>query len=138
MSESLSAGGFFVQMPCGPRKSGMPDSVEIPAPVSATTRAAASIQRHTLSILSLIALTPGVRRPAVEVVIGQALVHQPGTLIEHAGAAGELQGIHANLLVIAGVVSLVQFVTPSKLGPYCVPYHFEEFDPVACRGARAA
>ena len=32
------------QAPCGPRKSGMPDSVEMPAPVSTTTRRAASIQ----------------------------------------------------------------------------------------------
>jgi hypothetical protein len=31
----LSASGFFVQMPLGPRKSGMPDSVDMPAPVSA-------------------------------------------------------------------------------------------------------
>src|SRR5262249_50010551 len=36
MSESFSAEGSLVQMPCGPRKSGMPDSVEIPAPVSTT------------------------------------------------------------------------------------------------------
>src|SRR6476661_6776954 len=49
MSESFSARGFFVHTPCGPRKSGMPDSVEIPAPVSATMRAASRTQRRTSS-----------------------------------------------------------------------------------------
>ena len=34
----FSASGFFVQMPWGPRKSGMPESVEIPAPVSTMMR----------------------------------------------------------------------------------------------------
>src|ERR1043165_7537007 len=41
MFESFSAPGFLVQMPCGPRKSGMPDSVEMPAPVSTTIWSAA-------------------------------------------------------------------------------------------------
>ena len=36
----FSAAGFFVQTPFGPRKSGMPESVEMPAPVSTTTRCA--------------------------------------------------------------------------------------------------
>src|SRR6476659_2273629 len=40
MDESFSAAGFLVQTPCGPRKSGIQDSVEMPAPVSATTRRA--------------------------------------------------------------------------------------------------
>src|SRR5262245_58524376 len=47
MFESFSAIGFLVHTPCGPRKSGMPESVEMPAPVSATTRLASSIQRLT-------------------------------------------------------------------------------------------
>src|SRR5438093_1153032 len=45
----FSAAGSFVHTPCGPRKSGMPESVEIPAPVSATTRVDSSIQRRTVS-----------------------------------------------------------------------------------------
>src|SRR5690554_1446770 len=45
MSESLSAFGFLVQTPCGPRKSGMPESVEIPAPVRTTMRWAEVSQR---------------------------------------------------------------------------------------------
>src|SRR3954447_16210085 len=49
MFESFSALGSFVQTPCGPRKSGMPDSVEMPAPVSATMRVAAATQRRTSS-----------------------------------------------------------------------------------------
>ena len=48
MFESFSAFGFFVQTPCGPRKSGMPDSVEMPAPVSATMRELASTQLRAI------------------------------------------------------------------------------------------
>src|SRR5207237_4415804 len=47
MLDCFSASGFFVHTPCGPRKSGMPESVEMPAPVSATTRSASAIQRCT-------------------------------------------------------------------------------------------
>ena len=42
MWDARSAPGFFVQRPSGPRKSGMPESVEMPAPVSSTMRRAAS------------------------------------------------------------------------------------------------
>src|SRR5262249_15670358 len=49
MVASFSASGFFVQTPWGPRKSGIPDSVEMPAPVSATIRRAAAIQPRTVS-----------------------------------------------------------------------------------------
>src|SRR2546426_7655074 len=48
MFDSLSAFGSLVQTPCGPRKSGMPDSVEIPAPVNATIRLDPSTQPRTL------------------------------------------------------------------------------------------
>src|SRR6185436_18220178 len=44
MSESFSAAGLRVHTPCGPRKSGMPESVEMPALVSATMRRAPSTQ----------------------------------------------------------------------------------------------
>src|SRR3954471_14804882 len=47
MLESFSALGSFVQTPCGPRKSGIPDSVEIPAPVRTTTCDESSTQRLT-------------------------------------------------------------------------------------------
>ena len=36
MFEAFSASGFFVQTPLGPLKSGIPESVLIPAPVSIT------------------------------------------------------------------------------------------------------
>jgi hypothetical protein len=55
MFESRSAFGFLVQTPFGPRKSGMPDSVEIPAPVSATIRAAVAISREAAASRSLTA-----------------------------------------------------------------------------------
>src|SRR5262249_32374922 len=51
MVASFSASGFFVQTPWGPRKSGIPDSVEMPAPVSATIRRAAAIQPRTVSTI---------------------------------------------------------------------------------------
>ena len=41
----FSAAGFLVHTPLGPRKSGMPDSVEMPAPVSTTTWRAAEPAR---------------------------------------------------------------------------------------------
>src|SRR5687768_3815236 len=47
MFDIFSASGFFVHRPCGPRKSGMPESVEMPAPLRTTTRSAASIQERT-------------------------------------------------------------------------------------------
>src|SRR5882672_5305371 len=50
MLDIFSASGFFVHSPCGPRKSGMPESVEIPAPLKTTMRLAASIQLRTCSI----------------------------------------------------------------------------------------
>src|SRR4051812_26529957 len=50
MLDIFSASGFFVHSPCGPRKSGMPESVEMPAPVSTTTRCASAIHCLTSSI----------------------------------------------------------------------------------------
>src|SRR5260221_368196 len=50
MLESFSASGSFVHSPCGPRKSGIPDSVEIPAPVRITMRLASSIHARTEAI----------------------------------------------------------------------------------------
>src|SRR3954468_18494481 len=47
MLDIFSACGFFVHTPCGPRKSGMPESVEMPAPVSATMRRASPTQLLT-------------------------------------------------------------------------------------------
>src|SRR6185295_2421478 len=49
MFDIFSACGFFVHTPCGPRKSGMPESVEMPAPVRATMRSAPAIQLLTSS-----------------------------------------------------------------------------------------
>src|SRR4051794_22939921 len=51
MLDIFSASGLRVHRPCGPRKSGMPESVEMPAPLSTTTREADSIQPRTVSVL---------------------------------------------------------------------------------------
>src|SRR4051812_50121145 len=58
MLDNRSAFGFVVQTPCGPRKSGMPDSVEMPAPVRATTRLAVAIHRRTSSRGSVMFRSP--------------------------------------------------------------------------------
>src|ERR1700716_2462617 len=50
MLESFSASGSFVHSPCGPRKSGIPDSVEMPAPVRITIRLATSTHARTEAI----------------------------------------------------------------------------------------
>ena len=44
MLADFSAPGFLVQTPLGPRKSGMPLSVEMPAPVSTATASASGHQ----------------------------------------------------------------------------------------------
>src|SRR5687768_8516429 len=53
MLDIFSASGFLVHSPCGPRKSGMPESVEMPAPVRTTTRLAASTQERASWIKAL-------------------------------------------------------------------------------------
>src|SRR5688572_19006392 len=62
MFDSRSAFGSRVQTPCGPRKSGMPDSVEMPAPVNATMDSASSTQAATDSIRESLA-TKSTRYP---------------------------------------------------------------------------
>src|SRR5437763_2764252 len=52
MSESFSASGSRVHTPFGPRKSGMPDSVDMPAPVRTTTRLADSTHSRTVVIVA--------------------------------------------------------------------------------------
>src|SRR5215475_4410921 len=46
-NSSNGIGRFLVQIPPGERKSGMPHSVEIPAPVNGTTTEAASISSRS-------------------------------------------------------------------------------------------
>src|SRR5580658_2336264 len=68
----FSASGFFVHTPCGPRKSGMPESVEIPAPVSTTTRRACSISpraRARSAVWSTMGGPYAPRMPAVDIDI---------------------------------------------------------------------
>ena len=64
MLEAFSAAGFFVHTPWGPRKSGIRESVEIPAPVSTATRSAASISvaatRTASSMARFSSLVPSV------------------------------------------------------------------------------
>src|SRR6185312_8396635 len=62
MFDIFSASGFFVHTPCGPRKSGMPESVEMPAPVSATTRSASCTQERTCAVFLLAMPNSNLRR----------------------------------------------------------------------------
>ena len=62
MFDIFSATGFFVHTPCGPRKSGMPESVEMPAPVSATTRSASRTQERTCAVFLLAMPNSNLRR----------------------------------------------------------------------------
>src|SRR5438552_16213348 len=50
MFDIFSASGFLVHTPCGPRKSGIPESVLMPAPVRTATRSAWAIQLATSAI----------------------------------------------------------------------------------------
>src|SRR5215211_754035 len=62
MFDNRSAFGSRVHTPCGPRKSGMPESVEMPAPVSATTRCAASTHDRTCAVISAVMTHSNLRR----------------------------------------------------------------------------
>src|SRR4030088_744445 len=64
MSDSRAAFGLRVHTPFGPRKSGMPDSVEMPAPVSATMRVEADTRRQAAATRSLIAPVYAGRQPS--------------------------------------------------------------------------
>src|SRR5215471_11544157 len=66
------APGFRVHSPCGPRKSGIPESVEIPAPVSTVTARTSRAHEGTTSSARLpstpkplsLSSTPGERDPS--------------------------------------------------------------------------
>src|SRR6476620_6881195 len=67
MCEVRSAFGFLVQTPFGPRKSGIPLSVEMPAPVSTTMALAAWIHERAVdrtdgSTTEISAIGPGYGR----------------------------------------------------------------------------
>ena len=52
MWELRWAAGFLVHTPCGPLKSGMPESVEMPAPVRAMTRLPSATTARATSMAS--------------------------------------------------------------------------------------
>src|SRR5438105_13065962 len=62
MLDIFSATVFLVHSPCGPRKSGMPESVEMPAPVSATMRRDSSTQARTRAVFSVAMSHSNLRR----------------------------------------------------------------------------
>src|SRR5215468_3538531 len=103
MVDIFSASGFLVHTPCGPRKSGMPESVEMPAPVSTTTRRASSIQavaawRRSRLMVGRIVLNfgRGVEAPQTSREPGR----RSGTTAPHdrAGPADRARGVRRDLL----------------------------------------
>src|SRR4051812_6710253 len=56
MLDIFSASGLRVQTPCGPRKSGMPESVEMPAPLSTTIFEADPTQPRTVPVVVMAGL----------------------------------------------------------------------------------
>src|SRR5258705_5461230 len=56
MFDICAASGLRVQRPCGPRKSGMPESVEMPAPLRTTIFEADSTQPRTVSVVVMAGL----------------------------------------------------------------------------------
>jgi hypothetical protein len=73
----------------------------------------------------------------MQVVLAHALVGERVEAVEVPFDACEIQHIEPDLLVIAGVVALVQFVPGAKLSTDGVPDHFEEFDTLFGGAVRA-
>src|SRR6476469_1245414 len=57
MFDAFSSAGLRVHTPFGPRKSGIPESVEMPAPVSTTTRPAAAIAARAEASSSVVTVS---------------------------------------------------------------------------------
>src|SRR5262245_57857348 len=113
MSDSFSASGLRVQTPCGPRKSGMPESVEMPAPVSTTTRLAESIQLRAASRVALLMVVRvrGDSSPfsSLELVESLRIIHQEllsGSLVGRT-LPEEVIELHRAHLVVEGKMRIV-------------------------------
>src|SRR6187549_2026124 len=94
MVACFSASGFFVHTPCGPRKSGMPESVEMPAPVRTTMRDDSSTQRRapaTAASRSPPEVDEGSRREGGSYMV-TLRVWLAGGVLTWSMAAGELSG----------------------------------------------
>src|SRR6478672_2190445 len=86
MCADFSASGFFVHTPLGPRKSGMPESVEMPAPVSTTMRRASSTQRRTSPIGSRSTPETSMSSPATPLPFDSLIVFPwPDPVVEAVG-----------------------------------------------------
>ena len=102
-------------------------------------RQAAGGRSHTrLQSKRLLILQPGPINPSVQIIIGEALIDEFQALIQRAGAPGETDGIHADLLVVAGVIPLVQLMASAELGSDRVPKQLEQLDALVRRSAGAS
>src|SRR5689334_20164096 len=109
MSAFFSASGFLVHTPCGPRKSAMPDSVEIPAPVRTTMRSASSIQRLTSASVDMKNATPGKKRTMLLILLIVLIVLVLGGGFGYGGGRYRGGGIGLGGLLI--VILLILLLT---------------------------
>src|SRR5439155_5279855 len=77
-------------------------------------------------------------RPAVEVVLGHALLGEAPERLRLAARLGHVQGDDADGLRPARVVALVQLVPPAELGPHGVPEELHQLDALDGAGAVGA
>src|SRR5712692_5910825 len=80
---------------------------------------------------------PGLDDPPVKVIVRHALVGEGFEAIELLGNSGHGDDVQSDLLVVAGVVSLVELVPSAELGANGVPDQLEELDPGFGRAVRA-
>src|SRR5262245_65178163 len=83
MLDIFSATGFLVHRPCGPRQSGIPESVEMPAPVSATMRRASSTHARTAEIGTVPIFLSLVRSRHLDLAAAARAAHRGQRALRH-------------------------------------------------------
>ena len=114
--DAFSAAGLRVQTPFGPRKSGMPESVEMPAPVSTTMRVAASTQSRAsatdvIGVFSPISRFSCVPKSLIGFAAASTLI--VGNVSERIVAAGYVAP--ATLVVVADPITFTTPIEPKGL-----------------------
>src|SRR4051795_336320 len=77
---------------------------------------------------NVVGIEPASADPAVLVIFGEALLRERDHAVERAGAARAPHCLDADVLVVAGVVSLVKLMTPAELGADRVPQKLHHLD----------
>src|SRR5215468_3348479 len=79
-------------------------------------------------IRHIIRIEPGSADPAVLVIFGEALLGERNHTVERARAARTPHRLDANVLVVAGVVPLIELMTPAELGADRIPQELHHLD----------